>query len=140
MAQGIDLVGGEAASAGTRAMRVLTTMLAAACFAAACRGRETAEPAEAIATPEESAIEAVQAQGAPTVEYVQSVTTVERSSIESSTSSELTLPAEPRTTPDTPTPAPSSCCRTCRSGRACGNTCIAANRECHTPPGCACDE
>ena len=127
-------------STGARVMRVLTTMLAAACFAAACRGRETVEPAEAIAPPDEPAAEAAPAPSPPTAEYVQSVTTVERSSTESGTSIELTVPAEPRTTPDTPTPAPSSCCRTCRSGRACGNTCIAANRECHTSPGCACDE
>jgi len=80
-------------------MRVLTTMFAAACFAAACRGRETAEPAEAIATSDESAIEAVWAPNTPSVEHVQSVTTVERSATESSTSIELTLPAEPRTTP-----------------------------------------
>lgn len=31
------------------------------------------------------------------------------------------------------------CCRTCRSGKACGNTCIAAERSCNKPPGCACN-
>jgi len=33
----------------------------------------------------------------------------------------------------------SSCCRICRKGKACGNSCIARNRTCHQPPGCACD-
>lgn len=31
------------------------------------------------------------------------------------------------------------CCRTCRTAKACGNSCIAADRRCHQPPGCACD-
>lgn len=32
-----------------------------------------------------------------------------------------------------------SCCRVCRKGKACGNTCIAASKTCHVGPGCACD-
>lgn len=32
-----------------------------------------------------------------------------------------------------------TCCRVCHKGKACGNTCIAANRVCHTAGGCACD-
>lgn len=30
------------------------------------------------------------------------------------------------------------CCRHCASGKPCGDSCIAANKECHTPGGCAC--
>lgn len=38
-----------------------------------------------------------------------------------------------------PSPPPSQCCRVCTIGKACGNTCIAANLTCRTPPGCACN-
>jgi hypothetical protein len=31
------------------------------------------------------------------------------------------------------------CCKVCRKGKACGNTCIAREKDCHQPPGCACD-
>jgi competence protein ComEC len=34
---------------------------------------------------------------------------------------------------------PASCCRVCTTGKACGNSCIARDRQCHQPPGCACD-
>lgn len=34
---------------------------------------------------------------------------------------------------------PSSCCRTCKKGKACGDSCIAKDAECNEPPGCACD-
>ncbi len=39
---------------------------------------------------------------------------------------------------DSPAPA-RSCCKVCRSGKACGDTCIAANRTCRVGPGCACN-
>lgn len=32
-----------------------------------------------------------------------------------------------------------TCCRTCRRGKACGNSCIAADKRCDVGPGCACD-
>lgn len=32
-----------------------------------------------------------------------------------------------------------SCCRVCRTGKACGDSCINRSRSCHRPPGCACD-
>jgi hypothetical protein len=32
-----------------------------------------------------------------------------------------------------------TCCRTCRKGKACGDTCVARDRECTVAPGCACD-
>lgn len=40
----------------------------------------------------------------------------------------------------TPPPAEArSCCKICRKGCACGNTCISCQYTCHQPPGCACD-
>ena len=32
-----------------------------------------------------------------------------------------------------------TCCKTCRTGQACGNSCISRNKTCRQPPGCACD-
>jgi hypothetical protein len=32
-----------------------------------------------------------------------------------------------------------ACCKTCHKGKACGDSCIAKDRRCHQPPGCACD-
>jgi len=39
------------------------------------------------------------------------------------------------------TPAPTrKCCRTCSSGKPCGDSCIARTATCRQPPGCACLE
>ncbi|MGE5802875.1 MAG: ComEC/Rec2 family competence protein, partial [Gemmatimonadota bacterium] len=38
----------------------------------------------------------------------------------------------------TPAVAP-SCCRVCSRGKACGNSCISADKQCHQPAGCACN-
>jgi hypothetical protein len=32
------------------------------------------------------------------------------------------------------------CCKVCSVGKACGNTCISRDKECHVGPGCACDQ
>lgn len=32
----------------------------------------------------------------------------------------------------------SRCCKRCSTGKPCGNSCIARNKTCHQPPGCAC--
>ena len=32
-----------------------------------------------------------------------------------------------------------TCCKTCRKGKACGNSCIARNKTCHKSEGCACN-
>ena len=32
-----------------------------------------------------------------------------------------------------------SCCKVCHKGKACGNSCISRNYQCHKGPGCACD-
>ena len=37
------------------------------------------------------------------------------------------------------TPISEACCKICRSGKACGNSCIAHGESCSKPPGCACD-
>lgn len=31
------------------------------------------------------------------------------------------------------------CCKVCRKGKACGDSCIAKWKQCHKAPGCACD-
>ena len=33
-----------------------------------------------------------------------------------------------------------TCCKICRKGKACGDSCIARDKDCHKPPGCACNE
>ncbi len=38
-----------------------------------------------------------------------------------------------------PVCAASACCKTCKKGRACGDTCIAADRPCSVGKGCACN-
>jgi len=36
-------------------------------------------------------------------------------------------------------PTPMACCKVCSQGKAGGNSCIAKSKDCHQPPGCACD-
>jgi hypothetical protein len=31
------------------------------------------------------------------------------------------------------------CCKVCKKGKACGDSCISRDYECHKPRGCACD-
>lgn len=31
------------------------------------------------------------------------------------------------------------CCKICRKGKACGNSCISRSKTCHKGKGCACD-
>lgn len=31
------------------------------------------------------------------------------------------------------------CCKVCTTGKACGDTCISRDKDCHVGPGCACD-
>lgn len=38
-----------------------------------------------------------------------------------------------------PACAAGACCKTCHAGKACGNSCIARDRKCSAPLGCACD-
>jgi hypothetical protein len=45
----------------------------------------------------------------------------------------------PQTRPGNPPPPRQTCCRVCTTGKACGNSCIARNRSCRQPPGCACN-
>ena len=48
----------------------------------------------------------------------------------------LVIDAKSFTTAPTPPP---TCCKTCTTGKACGDSCIQADLMCHQPPGCACD-
>ena len=32
-----------------------------------------------------------------------------------------------------------ACCKICRKGKACGDSCISKKYICHKPPGCACN-
>ena len=36
-------------------------------------------------------------------------------------------------------PEADACCKTCSTGKACGDTCINRKYDCTKPPGCACD-
>jgi hypothetical protein len=38
------------------------------------------------------------------------------------------------------TTTPTTCCRVCTVGNACGDSCINVNETCHQPTGCACNE
>lgn len=31
------------------------------------------------------------------------------------------------------------CCKICKKGKACGDSCISRSKTCHKGPGCACD-
>jgi hypothetical protein len=46
-----------------------------------------------------------------------------------------TTPTLPSCEGDSPT---SGCCKTCTTGKACGDTCIDASATCNVAPGCAC--
>lgn len=47
-------------------------------------------------------------------------------------------PAVPSASAPAP-PAARRCCRVCRTGKACGNSCIARNKTCRVGRGCACN-
>ncbi len=32
-----------------------------------------------------------------------------------------------------------ACCKVCKKGKACGDSCIARDKECHKGKGCACN-
>lgn len=34
---------------------------------------------------------------------------------------------------------PAACCKICRKGKACGDSCISKPKACHKGPGCACN-
>lgn len=59
----------------------------------------------------------------------------------------LTVPLASRSILPPPSAAPppprysssKPCCRICRSGKACGDSCISRSKTCRKPPGCACN-
>jgi hypothetical protein len=44
-----------------------------------------------------------------------------------------------RSEPAKSEPVSVPCCKVCRKGKACGDSCISRAYECHKGPGCACD-
>ena len=36
-------------------------------------------------------------------------------------------------------PRLAACCKKCKKGKACGDSCISKSKTCHKAPGCACD-
>jgi hypothetical protein len=63
---------------------------------------------------------------------------------DTSASPKVTKPVEPsesrrRVVKPVERRAPSACCEVCRIGKACGNSCIARDKACHQPSGCACN-
>jgi len=40
---------------------------------------------------------------------------------------------------NSPPPSTTGCCKICRKGKACGDSCISASYTCHKGPGCACN-
>jgi hypothetical protein len=32
-----------------------------------------------------------------------------------------------------------ACCKVCKAGKACGDSCISRDKQCHKGKGCACD-
>ncbi len=34
---------------------------------------------------------------------------------------------------------PAACCKVCKKGKACGDSCISKSKTCRKAPGCACD-
>ena len=116
-------------------MCVLTLSL----LVAGCRGRAapttsapvapaTAEPQRRFEFPPE-----MREPPPPTVVQGESETIETRSETESRTSVEVHVNSSEVVAPSR------RCCRTCRAGKACGDTCITADRTCHVAPGCACD-
>jgi hypothetical protein len=53
------------------------------------------------------------------------------------TASQALVPSPPASSVEC---IPREQCKVCRKGRACGNTCIRADYDCHKGQGCACDE
>ncbi len=50
-----------------------------------------------------------------------------------------TLPSWATELAPEPAPEPKVCCKTCRKGKACGDSCIARDKDCTVEAGCACD-
>ena len=49
------------------------------------------------------------------------------------------LPTSAKTNQSVPLIKVAQCCKICRKGKACGNSCISKKYTCRKPPGCACD-
>jgi hypothetical protein len=64
-----------------------------------------------------------------------------RTAVPAPVATEIAPTAVPTLRPTAVPVAPPStgCCKVCRTGKACGDSCIAANKTCHKGRGCACD-
>ncbi len=57
----------------------------------------------------------------------------------------ISRPPPAASVPMTPIPAKEvrvaqACCKTCSKGKACGNSCISREKQCHKGQSCACDQ
>ena len=57
----------------------------------------------------------------------------------SSTCTKLVVNGQMTLKPDGPKQTAQACCKICRKGKACGNSCISRAKTCRKPPGCACE-
>ncbi|ALN75651.1 hypothetical protein M673_23183 (plasmid) [Aureimonas sp. AU20] len=58
---------------------------------------------------------------------------------------QIARPAASSPAPMTPIPdkgvrVAQACCKTCSKGKACGDSCISREKQCHKGQGCACDQ
>ncbi len=60
-------------------------------------------------------------------------------SLSAATSGETKAPLSSKSAAPSVGEVSSTCCKICRTGKACGNSCISVSKTCHQPPGCACD-
>jgi hypothetical protein len=51
----------------------------------------------------------------------------------------FTYPAGPTSSTAPAATKQKACCRICRTGKACGNSCISSTKTCRAGPGCACN-
>lgn len=50
----------------------------------------------------------------------------------------IASPPKPAKAKPAPAVPQRTCCKHCRKGKPCGNSCIASHKVCHKGPGCAC--
>ena len=84
-------------------------------------------------------IEVIQATRNPFVDNprIVSCTEVDSAAVGSTLLEELARGVAPA--PNISQPAAAACCKICRKGKACGDSCIARWKTCRKGPGCACD-
>lgn len=139
----IQSLSGSGHASNLRVLRVLT-VAAWVASAGSCRGRMSDSPADDVHEAAEVEWPREDSERPPPSTVVFGESETRREERSSRTESSIEWRSTPVAAPphqESPPPfAPSrACCRTCRAGKACGNTCIARERVCHAAPGCACD-